>query len=73
MVFTIQDHGPGIREEDKPFIYDRFYQADKSRTHTQRYGLGLSIAYELVAMHKGTIELSDTPGGGCTFQVRFPL
>lgn len=73
MVFTIQDHGPGIRDEDKPFIYDRFYQAEKSRTHTQRYGLGLSIAYELVAMHKGTIELSDTPGGGCTFQVRFPL
>lgn len=71
--FTVKDHGPGIPAEDKPFIFDRFYQADKSRTHTQRYGLGLSIAKELVDMHKGKITLTDTPGGGCTFQISFPL
>lgn len=73
ITFTIQDHGPGISDEDKPFIFDRFFQADKSRTHTQHYGLGLSIAHELVHMHNGKITLSDTPGGGCTFKISFPL
>lgn len=73
ITFTIQDQGPGIPDDEKPFIYDRFYQSDKSRTHTQHYGLGLSIAKELVEMHKGKIALSDTPGGGCTFKISFPI
>lgn len=73
VVFTVCDYGQGIKDEDKPFIFDRFFQADKSRTHTGHYGLGLSIAYELVKMHKGNIELSDTPGGWCTFRIIFPL
>ena len=71
--FYVIDHGAGIKEEDKPFIYDRFYCADKSRTQRDHYGLGLSIARELVEMHGGAIRLSDTPGGGCTFRVSFPL
>ena len=73
MVFSIVDHGAGIKDTDKPFIYDRFFCADKSRTQKEHYGLGLSIAKELVEMHKGNIELSDTPGGGCTFCISFPL
>lgn len=71
--FTIEDHGPGIPAEDKPFIFDRFFRADKARTGAQHYGLGLSIAQELVHMHNGKITLSDTPGGGCTFTISFPL
>lgn len=73
MIFSIIDHGSGIKDTDKPFIYDRFYCADKSRTQKEHYGLGLSIAKELVEMHRGTITLSDTPGGGCTFKINFPL
>ena len=73
MVFSIVDHGAGINAKDKPFIYDRFFCGDKSRTKKEHYGLGLSIAKELIEMHKGTIELSDTPGGGCTFCISFPL
>lgn len=73
LIFTIIDHGMGIKDKDKPFIYDRFFCADKSRTQKEHYGLGLSIARELVEMHKGTIELSDTPGGGCTFTISLPL
>ena len=72
IVFSIRDHGIGIKDADKPFIYNRFYQADNSHTRTQHYGLGLSIAKELVEMHKGKLELSDTPGGGCTFNIYFP-
>lgn len=73
LVFSIIDHGTGIEDKDKPFIFDRFFCADKSRTQKEHYGLGLSIAKELVEMHKGTIELSDTPGGGCTFKISLPL
>ncbi|MDD3339544.1 MAG: HAMP domain-containing sensor histidine kinase [Lachnospiraceae bacterium] len=73
IVFSIIDHGKGIADKDKPFIYDRFYCADKSRTRKEHFGLGLSIAKELVSMHRGTITLVDTPNGGCTFQISFPL
>lgn len=73
LVFSIVDHGTGIADKDKPFIFDRFFCADKSRTQKEHYGLGLSIAKELVEMHKGTIKLSDTPGGGCTFKILLPL
>lgn len=73
LIFSIVDHGMGIKDKDKPFIYDRFFCADKSRTQREHYGLGLSIAKELVEMHKGSIELSDTPGGGCTFKISIPL
>lgn len=73
LIFSIVDHGMGIKAKDKPFIYDRFFCADKSRTQKEHYGLGLSIARELVEIHKGMIELSDTPGGGCTFKISLPL
>ena len=73
LVFSIKDHGTGIADKDKPFIFDRFFCADKSRTQKEHYGLGLSIAKKLVEMHKGKIELSDTLGGGCTFKISLPL
>lgn len=73
LVFSIKDHGTGIADKNKPFIFDRFFCADKSRTQKEHYGLGLSIAKELVEMHKGKIELSDTLGGGCTFKISLPL
>lgn len=73
LVFSIKDHGTGIADKDKPFIFDRFFCADKSRTQKEHYGLGLCIAKELVEMHKGKIELSDTLGGGCTFKISLPL
>lgn len=70
--FSVIDHGIGIPDKDKPFIYDRFFCADKSRTKKEHFGLGLSIAKELISMHKGSITLTDTPNGGCTFQISFP-
>lgn len=73
LVFSIKDHGTGIADKDKPFIFDRFFCADKSRTQKEHYGLGLCIAKELVEMHKGKIELSDTLGGECTFKIFLPL
>lgn len=72
IVFSVIDHGQGISDKDKPFIFDRFYCVDKSRTRKEHFGLGLSIAKELVTMHNGMISIVDTPGGGCSFQISFP-
>lgn len=69
---SIIDHGIGISEEDKQHIFDRFYRCDKSRTKKGHYGLGLSVANELVSLLGGKIYLSDTPGGGCTFTIAIP-
>ena len=73
LIFTIIDHGIGISEKEKPFIFDRFYQSDKSRTQREHFGLGLSIANDLVHKLEGKIKLCDTPGGGCTFKIFLPL
>lgn len=73
LVFSVADHGPGISREDAPFIFDRFYCADLSRTEKQHFGLGLSIAKELAKLLEGTIGFSETDGGGATFYLRMPL
>lgn len=71
--FQIRDHGIGITEEAKPFVFERFYRCDKSHTDKTHSGLGLSIAKDLVTAQKGSIRLEDTPGGGCTFLIEMPL
>lgn len=73
ITFLIVDHGQGISEKDKPFVFDRFYCADQSRTEKSNFGLGLSIADELAKMLGGKAEFKDTPGGGATFYVTLPL
>ncbi len=72
LAISIVDHGLGISDEDKKHIFDRFYRCDKSRTKKGHYGLGLSIANELISLLAGKIYLDDTPGGGCTFTVVVP-
>ncbi len=69
----VADEGCGIPDNVKPYIFDRFYQADRSRTDKQHFGLGLSIAKELVQLHGGKIQVSDEPGGGACFSVSFPV
>jgi len=72
LAISIIDHGIGISEEDKEHIFDRFYRCDKSRTQKGHYGLGLSVASELISLLGGKIYLNDTPGGGCTFTIILP-
>lgn len=67
LTFWIVDHGIGVEEKDKPFIFDRFYCADQSHTDKSHFGLGLSIAKELARMLQGKIGMEDTPGGGASF------
>lgn len=73
LLVEVIDHGAGIPAELREKVFDRFFQADKSRTEKRHFGLGLSIARELVTLHGGTIGLTETPGGGCTFQIALPL
>lgn len=73
LAIIVTDHGAGISDKDKPYIFDRFYRCDKSRTQKEHFGLGLSIAHELVGKLGGRIRLSDTVGGGCTFKIYLPL
>jgi signal transduction histidine kinase len=70
---AVIDHGPGISREERSRVFRRFYQSDPSRTAKDHFGLGLSIAKEIVEQHRGSLTLSDTPGGGCTFRLTLPL
>ena len=69
---SVMDNGVGIPDEDKHKIFDRFYRAEKSRSTKGHFGLGLSIAYEIVAAHHGNISVKDAPEGGSLFTVNLP-
>ncbi|MDD4312868.1 MAG: HAMP domain-containing sensor histidine kinase [Eubacteriales bacterium] len=71
VVIRVIDHGPGLTSEQKAHVFDRFYRADASRKDKQHFGLGLSIASELVSLNNGSLCVTDTPGGGCTFSMFF--
>ncbi|UUT36690.1 ATP-binding protein [Microbacterium elymi] len=71
---AIADHGEGIPPQIRDQIFQRFWRADTSRTReTGGSGLGLSIVASIVDVLHGSVSVSDTPGGGATFRVAFPL
>ncbi len=70
----IVDHGEGIPDQIKEKIFQRFWRADTSRAReTGGTGLGLSIVASIVEALHGSVDVLDTPGGGATFRVAFPL
>jgi signal transduction histidine kinase len=71
---SVRDTGMGIPSEHLPYIFDRFYRADKSRARqTGGAGLGLAIAKQLVIAHGGSISAENTPGQGTTFTFTLPV
>lgn len=73
-VIKIKDRGIGIKASDQPHIFERFYRADHSRNKekTDGYGLGLSIAKQIVDLHKGKITVNSEAGKGSEFTVKLP-
>ena len=72
----VEDSGIGVPDEEKEKIFRRFYRSDKVRTRqtgqqTEHFGLGLSIAAEIVHAHNGKISVQDREGGGAAFVCRF--
>jgi len=70
----VADHGDGIPEQIRDKIFQRFWRADTSRAReTGGTGLGLSIVASIVEALHGSVTVDETPGGGATFHVAFPL
>lgn len=84
----VQDNGPGIPEEERDKIFDRFYRgAGNSRSNQNNtdsntqtwaaekghHGLGLAVAREIAAAHRGTLTVSEAPGGGALFLFTLPV
>lgn len=73
-IIQVEDQGIGIKAEDLPRVFERFYRTDSSRSKPQTggYGLGLSIAEKIADLHGGYIEVKSAPGKGAAFSVRLP-
>jgi two-component system sensor histidine kinase BaeS len=70
---SVKDTGIGIKEEELPYIFERFYRADKSRNRrTGGAGIGLAIVKSLVAAHKGTVQVQSEYGKGSEFIIQLP-
>lgn len=70
---SIKDSGNGIPPEDLPYIFERFYRADKSRNRlTGGAGIGLTITKSIIEAHKGRIEVQSELEKGTEFTVSLP-
>jgi len=73
---TVADTGAGIPSDDLPYIFERFWRGEKSRSRTRTdggTGLGLAIARQLVELHGGTIGVETAPGEGSRFRFTLPI
>ncbi len=75
VVIRVRDEGIGIAQKDIPHIFNRFYRADSARAREQEggYGLGLSIAKQIVDAHHGSITAESKSGHGSTFIIHLPV
>ena len=71
--FSITNTGEGIPERELPFVFERFYKGDKSRSNVKNStGLGLYLAKTIVSAHKGKISVTSKEGQFTTFKVILP-
>ena len=74
LYLRVSDNGPGINNEDKKKIFDRFYRVDKARTRQKGgFGLGLSLAKQIADALKGTISVKDNRPKGTIFEVKISI
>ncbi|HPG29753.1 MAG TPA: HAMP domain-containing sensor histidine kinase [bacterium] len=73
-IIKVQDNGTGISKEDLPYIFDRFYRCDKSRSREKHhFGLGLSIVKMNIELHKGSVRIDSELNKGTTVTVEAPI
>jgi PAS domain S-box-containing protein len=71
---SVRDHGPGVPDEFKSHIFEKFAQADATNARQKSgTGLGLSIVKQIVEWQGGAVGFADAPGGGTTFHVDLPV
>lgn len=69
-VIRIRDYGPGIPEEELPFVKNKFY---KGSSKARGSGIGLAVCEEIVTRHEGELELGNAQDGGCLVTIRLPI
>jgi len=67
---SVSDHGPGVPDAEKEKIFDRFYRGSESRTDTDHFGLGLSVAAQIAELHHTRIQVFDVLDGGAELKFR---
>ncbi|MFF7167238.1 sensor histidine kinase [Streptomyces sp. NPDC008086] len=73
VVLEVTDTGSGVAADELPYVFERFWRAEKSRSRrTGGSGLGLPIVRHLVAAHGGTVDAASEPGAGAVFTLRLP-
>ncbi len=73
-VMAVVDHGPGIPQDQRDRVFERFTQIDQSDTRSRGgTGLGLSIVKSLSEVMRGRVRVEETEGGGATFVIELPL
>ena len=72
IVFYVEDNGPGLSEEAKKHLFDKFYQADTSHKE-EGNGLGLALVKNIVSLCDGDISAENMKDGGCRFTVKLPI
>ena len=72
IVVTVQDHGPGIPDDECEAVFDKFVQAKATATGSGGTGLGLTICREIVSLHQGTVRAEPTHGHGARIRLVLP-
>ena len=70
VVFRIRDYGPGIPEEELPFVKQKFY---KGSSKARGSGIGLAVCDEIVRLHGGTFDIANAEGGGAVVTISLPM
>ena len=71
-VLEVVDHGPGILDEELPYVFERYWRGSSGR-RVSGNGIGLAVVRLVVAAHSGTVRAEGTPGGGTTMRVELPV
>lgn len=71
IIVEVRDNGIGIKEEDLPFIFERLYRGDKSRSRIEGSGIGLTIVKNVLQLHNASIDVESKEGEGTAFKVYF--